>query len=194
MASSHKTFSASSSLPSPSSAIVLSPCAACKLLRRRCTDKCMLAPYFSPSDLQKFTNVHRIFGASNIIKVLQEIPLSQRADAVSSMAYEADARVRDPVYGSAGSVFRLQKKVDELRTQLARAQAEAINAHTHNANLVALLRRRRTTCRYSATTTIVAASPPATTPLCFLDEEPSFFLDDDDACRGAAQGAAPLWT
>ncbi|XP_042423114.1 LOB domain-containing protein 1-like [Zingiber officinale] len=178
MASSHKTFSASSSLPSPSSAIVLSPCAACKLLRRRCTDKCMLAPYFSPSDLQKFTNVHRIFGASNIIKVLQEIPLSQRADAVSSMAYEADAR----------------KKVDELRAQLARAQAEAVNAHAHNANLVALLRRRRTTCRYSATTTIVAASPPATTPLCFLDEEPSFFLDDDDACRGAAQGAAPLWT
>ncbi|KAG6485884.1 hypothetical protein ZIOFF_054451 [Zingiber officinale] len=157
MASSHKTFSASSSLPSPSSAIVLSPCAACKLLRRRCTDKCMLAPYFSPSDLQKFTNVHRIFGASNIIKVLQ-------------------------------------KKVDELRAQLARAQAEAVNAHAHNANLVALLRRRRTTCRYSATTTIVAASPPATTPLCFLDEEPSFFLDDDDACRGAAQGAAPLWT
>ena len=64
----------SSPLPPPPSVqagLVVSPCAACKTLRRRCTEKCVLAPYFPPSDPLKFTIAHRIFGASNIIKLLQ---------------------------------------------------------------------------------------------------------------------------
>lgn len=65
------------SLTSPSAAtpppppVVISPCAACKILRRRCVDKCVLAPYFPPSEPYKFTIAHRVFGASNIIKFLQ---------------------------------------------------------------------------------------------------------------------------
>jgi Lateral organ boundaries (LOB) domain len=51
--------------------VVLSPCAACKILRRRCVDKCVLAPYFPPTEPHKFTTAHRVFGASNIIKLLQ---------------------------------------------------------------------------------------------------------------------------
>jgi hypothetical protein len=50
---------------------VVSPCAACKILRRRCVEKCVLAPYFPPTDPLKFTIAHRVFGASNIIKFLQ---------------------------------------------------------------------------------------------------------------------------
>jgi Lateral organ boundaries (LOB) domain len=50
--------------------VVLSPCAACKILRRRCADTCMLAPYFPPTNPIKFTTAHRVFGASNIIKLL----------------------------------------------------------------------------------------------------------------------------
>lgn len=52
-------------------AVVISPCAACKILRRRCADKCVLAPYFPPTEPLKFTIAHRVFGASNIIKFLQ---------------------------------------------------------------------------------------------------------------------------
>uniref|UniRef100_A0A0D3G2Q0 LOB domain-containing protein n=1 Tax=Oryza barthii TaxID=65489 RepID=A0A0D3G2Q0_9ORYZ len=51
--------------------VVLSPCAACKILRRRCVDRCVLAPYFPPTEPHKFTTAHRVFGASNIIKLLQ---------------------------------------------------------------------------------------------------------------------------
>ncbi|KAL5231979.1 hypothetical protein ABZP36_030755 [Zizania latifolia] len=51
--------------------VVLSPCAACKILRRRCVDRCLLAPYFPPTEPHKFTTAHRVFGASNIIKLLQ---------------------------------------------------------------------------------------------------------------------------
>ncbi|KAJ8620918.1 hypothetical protein MRB53_029447 [Persea americana] len=129
----------SSSPPPPTNPVVVSPCAACKILRRRCVDKCVLAPYFPPSEPLKFTTAHRVFGASNIIKFLQELPESQRADAVSSMVYEANARIRDPVYGCAGAICHLQKQVSELQTQLAKARAEVVNIQTQQANLLALV-------------------------------------------------------
>lgn len=122
----------------PPTTVVLSPCAACKILRRRCADGCVLAPYFPPTEPAKFTTAHRVFGASNIIKLLQDLPESSRADAVSSMVYEAEARLRDPVYGCAGAVCRLQKQANELKVQLARAQADLLNAQAKHANLLAL--------------------------------------------------------
>ncbi|KAK4487477.1 hypothetical protein RD792_005885, partial [Penstemon davidsonii] len=38
--------SSDSSQPS----VIMSPCAACKILRRRCVEKCILAPYFPPTE------------------------------------------------------------------------------------------------------------------------------------------------
>jgi hypothetical protein len=99
----------------------------------------VLAPYFPPTDPLKFTTAHRVFGASNIIKLLQELPEDQRADAVSSMVYEANARLRDPVYGCAGAISHLQKQVNDLQAQLAKAQAELINMQCQQANLVAFI-------------------------------------------------------
>ena len=49
----------------------LSPCAACKLLRRRCAQDCVFAPYFPADEPQKFASVHKVFGASNVNKMLQ---------------------------------------------------------------------------------------------------------------------------
>ncbi|CAJ1958111.1 unnamed protein product [Sphenostylis stenocarpa] len=105
----------------------MSPCAACKLLRRRCTRDCVFAPYFPADEPQKFGSVHKVFGASNVNKMLQELPEHQRSDAVSSMVYEANARVRDPVYGCVGAISSLQQQVDVLQTQLALAQAEVVH-------------------------------------------------------------------
>lgn len=115
--------------------VVVRPCAACKILRRRCTENCLLGPYFPPTELLKFTIAHRVFGASNIIKLLQDLPKSQRADAVNSMVYEANARLRDPVYGCAGSIFQLQRQINELQAELAKAQAE-LNMQCQQSNLV----------------------------------------------------------
>ncbi|XP_028803810.1 LOB domain-containing protein 12-like [Neltuma alba] len=103
-----------------------SPCASCKLLRRRCAKDCIFAPYFPSDDPQKFAIVHKVFGASNVGKMLQELPVHQRADAVSSLVYEANARVRDPVYGCVGAISYLQNQVSELQMQLAVAQAEIL--------------------------------------------------------------------
>ncbi|KAM7492134.1 hypothetical protein LguiA_035055 [Lonicera macranthoides] len=120
--------------------VVITPCAACKVLRRRCTaDKCVLAPFFPPTDPLKFIIAHRVFGASNIIKMLQELPEFQRADAVSSLVYEANARIKDPIYGSAGTICHLQKQVSDLQAELSKAQAELVNLQCQQTNLMALI-------------------------------------------------------
>lgn len=51
----------------------ITPCAACKLLRRRCAQECPFSPYFSPHEPQKFASVHKVFGASNVSKMLMVI-------------------------------------------------------------------------------------------------------------------------
>lgn len=69
--------SSSSSRVSPSllsGSAVQGPCGACKVLRRRCTKSCLLAPYFPPTEPMKFINAHKIYGASNIVKCLRVIP------------------------------------------------------------------------------------------------------------------------
>ncbi|CAI5942921.1 unnamed protein product [Closterium sp. NIES-64] len=101
------------------------PCAACKSLRRKCTRECIFLPYFPRDDPEKFARVHKVFGASNVSKMLQELPLHQREDAVASLEYEAQARVQDPVYGCVGILCVLQRQVVALREQLAAAQSQA---------------------------------------------------------------------
>ncbi|XP_057784665.1 LOB domain-containing protein 12-like [Salvia miltiorrhiza] len=108
-----------------------SPCASCKLLRRRCAKDCIFAPYFPSDDPLKFAIVHKVFGASNVSKMLQELPEQQRGDAVNSLVYEANARGRDPVYGCVGTISYLQNQVSQLQMQLAVAQAEILCIQMH---------------------------------------------------------------
>ncbi|KAK4358760.1 hypothetical protein RND71_020989 [Anisodus tanguticus] len=167
----------------PPVTVVVSPCAACKILRRRCAEKCVLAPYFPPNDPIKFTTAHRVFGASNIIKFLQELPESQRADAVSGMVYEANARLRDPVYGCAGAICQLQKQVSELQAQLAKAQAEVVNMQCQQSNLMALI------CMEMGQSP--QASPPQQSNLDNFTIIPMSFLDDNNNFESVWE---PHWT
>ncbi|OWM71512.1 LOB domain-containing protein 25-like [Punica granatum] len=102
------------------------PCAACKFLRRKCTPDCIFAPYFPPEEPQKFINVHKIFGASNVSKLLNEVHPHQREDTVNSLAYEAEARVKDPVYGCVGAISVLQRQVMSLQKELDSTNADLI--------------------------------------------------------------------
>ncbi|KAL6616517.1 hypothetical protein ACP70R_038787 [Stipagrostis hirtigluma subsp. patula] len=133
--------SSASSVPAPSGSVITvasssssaaaaavcgtgSPCAACKFLRRKCQPDCVFAPYFPPDNPQKFVHVHRVFGASNVTKLLNELHPFQREDAVNSLAYEADMRLRDPVYGCVGVISILQHNLRQLQQDLARAKYE----------------------------------------------------------------------
>ncbi|KAK1693095.1 hypothetical protein QYE76_009792 [Lolium multiflorum] len=102
----------------------MTPCAACKLLRRRCAQECTFSPFFSPMEPHKFASVHKVFGASNVSKMLLEVHESQRSDAANSLVYEANLRLRDPVYGCMGAIITLQQQVHALEAELAGVRAE----------------------------------------------------------------------
>jgi hypothetical protein len=110
-----------------------SPCAACKLLRRKCTQGCVFAPYFPPDQPSKFANVHKVFGASNVSKLLNDLPVAQREDAVNSLAYEAEARLHDPVYGCVAYISILQLKIKEVREEIVNARKELAGYIGHQA-------------------------------------------------------------
>lgn len=106
-----------------------SSCAACKLLKRRCVPNCIFAPYFRSDECKKFAKVHKVFGASNVSKILIEVSEEQREDTVNSLAYEAEARLRDPVYGCIGAIALLQRKMVELQHDLAIAKDRLARCH-----------------------------------------------------------------
>ncbi|KAK1559174.1 hypothetical protein Q3G72_011508 [Acer saccharum] len=100
------------------------PCGACKFLRRKCVPGCIFAPYFdSEQGAANFAAVHKVFGASNVSKLLLHIPVHKRLDAVVTICYEAQARLRDPVYGCVAHIFALQQQVVSLQAELSYLQA-----------------------------------------------------------------------
>ncbi|KAM3233580.1 LOB domain-containing protein 15 [Capsicum annuum] len=116
--------------PGSTTSNTVTPCAACKLLRRRCAQECPFSPYFSPHEPQKFASVHKVFGASNVSKMLMEVPKSQRADTANSLVYEANVRLRDPVYGCMGAISALQQQVHALQAELNVIRAEIMKYNT----------------------------------------------------------------
>ncbi|XP_020976739.1 LOB domain-containing protein 30-like isoform X2 [Arachis ipaensis] len=96
------------------------PCGACKFLRRKCAPGCVFAPYFDPDQgATYFASVHKVFGASNVGKLLSKIPAHKRLDAVITICYEAQARMKDPVYGCVGQICTLQQQVLALQAELS---------------------------------------------------------------------------
>lgn len=106
--------------------------------------------------------------------------MEQRGDAVSSMVYEANARVRDPVYGCVGAISSLQQQIDLLQTQLAIAQAEVVHLRV----------RQAATLSISPSNSATAASPSShfIPPSSSHDTKPFFDMDmvhvDHDHCLG----------
>ncbi|KAL7609880.1 hypothetical protein Lser_V15G14263 [Lactuca serriola] len=100
------------------------PCGACKFLRRKCVAGCIFAPYFdSDQGAAHFAAVHKVFGASNVSKLLFHLPVQRRHDAVVTICYEAQARLKDPVYGCVSHIFALQQQVVNLQAELSYFQA-----------------------------------------------------------------------
>ncbi|PPR80633.1 hypothetical protein GOBAR_AA40084 [Gossypium barbadense] len=88
-----------------------SPCGACKFLRRKCVRGCVFAPYFSHEQgATHFAAIHKVFGASNVSKLLAHLPVTDRCEAAVTISYEAQARLQDPVYGCVSHIFALQQQ------------------------------------------------------------------------------------
>ncbi|CAM8940938.1 unnamed protein product [Rhodiola kirilowii] len=99
-------------------------CAACKCLRRKCLPDCILAPHFPLSNPQRFAWVHKVFGADNITKMLEQVPVHMRGKAAECMIYEAETRMRDPVYGNVRVVWQLQQQITQVQIEILKIHGE----------------------------------------------------------------------
>ncbi|TKY56769.1 LOB domain-containing protein 33 [Spatholobus suberectus] len=96
-----------------------SSCGACKFLRRKCTSDCVFAPYFSYDQATThFAAVHKVYGASNVSKLLSHLPIHNRSDAAITISYEALARMQDPIYGCVAHIYALQQQVASLQEEI----------------------------------------------------------------------------
>ncbi|KAA3475809.1 LOB domain-containing protein 27-like [Gossypium australe] len=94
-----------------------SACAACKYQRRKCIPECLLAPYFPADQTKVFQNAHKLFGVSNIVKILKSLDPSQHAEAMRSIKYQANVRDKFPVYGCLGVIRQLYYQIQLLEEE-----------------------------------------------------------------------------
>ncbi|XP_075498882.1 LOB domain-containing protein 29-like [Primulina tabacum] len=112
-----------------------SPCGACKFLRRKCARGCVFAPYFCHENgATHFAAIHKVFGASNVSKLLTHLPVSDRCEAAVTISYEAQARLQDPIYGCVSHIFSLQQQVVNLQAQLASLKEQAAQRITNSSS------------------------------------------------------------
>ncbi|KAB2601287.1 LOB domain-containing protein 30-like [Pyrus ussuriensis x Pyrus communis] len=114
-------------------------CAACRHQRKRCEEDCAMAPYFTNKD-EDFKAVHRIFGVSNMTKLLKQLEdQNHRGAAVQSFIWEADMWNQDPVNGPLGKYRKLERENELLRNALNEEQkASALAASTMEEEPLAL--------------------------------------------------------
>jgi hypothetical protein len=120
-------------------------CAACKYQRRRCAPDCPLAPYFPPHHQKDFLNAHKLFGVSNILKIIKNLSPTDKPIAMGSIIFEANARANDPVGGSYRILSTLHRQIahykaerDLVLQQLAICRATLANPPTHAAQNIGL--------------------------------------------------------
>ncbi|KAH8480203.1 hypothetical protein H0E87_030450, partial [Populus deltoides] len=87
-------------------------CASCKHQRKRCTEDCALAPYFPAEKTQEFQAVHKVFGVSNVVKLVKDVSEERRKETADSLVWEALCRQNDPVLGCYGKFKRLKEELD----------------------------------------------------------------------------------
>ncbi|AEE78674.1 putative protein [Arabidopsis thaliana] len=98
---------------------ISTPCAACKHLRRKCTEDCVFAPYFPSTKLDNYEAVHKVFGASHVATLINSLHPCQREFAMDTLAWEAQVQANDPVNGCLGIIYNLLSQIKDLEEQLA---------------------------------------------------------------------------
>lgn len=110
---------------------VHSACAACKHQRKRCSDECLLAPYFPADRLCDFKAVHKVFGVSNITKMVRFVGKENGQKTADSLVWEAFCRQRDPVLGAYGEFKRVCEELKFYKNQ-ALLQIQHHHHHQHH--------------------------------------------------------------
>ncbi|KAK7255600.1 hypothetical protein RIF29_29013 [Crotalaria pallida] len=93
-------------------------CAACKYQRRKCAPDCILAPYFPHDHQRQFLNAHKLFGVSNITKIIKFLDPHDKDQAMRTIIYQSDMRANDPVGGCYRYIQDLTAQIEYYRTEL----------------------------------------------------------------------------
>ncbi|XP_058211490.1 LOB domain-containing protein 2 [Rhododendron vialii] len=101
-------------------------CASCKHQRKKCSEKCVLAPYFPAGKNREFQAVHKLFGVSNVTKMLKSLnDPEDRRRASDTLVWEAFCRERDPVLGPYGEYRKAYEELKLYRSQYGPIQVQA---------------------------------------------------------------------
>ncbi|XP_050160829.1 LOB domain-containing protein 22-like [Malus sylvestris] len=115
-------------------------CAACKYQRRKCASDCILAPYFPHDRQRQFLNAHKLFGVSNIKKIIKHLDQPDKDDAMRTIIFQSDVRANDPVGGCYRIIRELQRLIEYNKAELdivlhqlaiCRAQAQQVHQQQH---------------------------------------------------------------
>lgn len=85
----------------------------------KCSKECVLAPYFPTNKQENYAVVYKVFGVSRVASLINDIHLRHREIAMSTLAWEAQARLVDPVYGCNSILDCLHHELKHLENQLA---------------------------------------------------------------------------
>ncbi|XP_062088824.1 LOB domain-containing protein 4-like [Humulus lupulus] len=94
------------------------PCACCKHQRKKCSPNCQMAPYFPATKYQEYLNAQKIFGTTNIVRIVNSVEPHNRVAAADTLMAEALARRNDPVRGCYGIIRHLKLQVALHEAQL----------------------------------------------------------------------------
>lgn len=96
---------------------------------------------------------------------MQEVSENQRADTANSLVYEANVRLRDPVYGCMGAISALQQQVQALQMELNVVRAEILKyKFGDTTTLTNLPSSHISSLLASGAVSVVAALPPPPPP------------------------------
>ncbi|XP_022964078.1 protein IAL1-like, partial [Cucurbita moschata] len=107
-----------SAVSSSSSTATTQACAACKYQRRKCVPDCILAPYFPHHRQRQFLNAHKLFGVSNITKIIKNLDPFQKEEAMRTIIFQSDVRSLDPVGGCYRIIRDLQRQIQYSKAEL----------------------------------------------------------------------------
>lgn len=93
-------------------------CAACKYQRRKCASDCPLAPYFPHDRQREFLNAHKLFGVSNITKIIRGLTTVQKNHAMATIIFQSNMRAKDPVNGCLGLIRHLEYQIAYYKSEL----------------------------------------------------------------------------
>ena len=99
-----------------------------------------------------------------IFNTKQEVPESQRADAANSLVYEANVRLRDPVYGCMGAISALQQQVQALQSELTAVRSAILKYKQREAVATLILPSNSQVAGFHNSSGVSVIAPPPQTP------------------------------